>query len=415
VKTSIDNLVKVIVTSLLFLTIAFLAAPPLKAEKQSTPTDEKVEVLFSEADALRYCDPEKAKQVALQAAWLAQLANNKEDILRTRRLLSSIYWLTSQYDSALFAANHALTLSVELNNLPEKAATLHTMGIIYRALSDPDRAVELFFEALKIFEQLNDKNGISRLLNSIGILFADQKDFGRAKEYYSRALSISRQVGDLHGIARGLNNLAILEAEDGSTQSRKQYLLEALKINRQTGQKLWEGINYQNLGDIYLEEVLNDSAFYMFGLALQQFQELKNTPQMVSALLQLSGYHEAVGEMSTSLSLADHAMQLADSAQIIRSRMAAAQRLSEITRMHGDSLKSLRYSLLFYQLQDSITNEESVNRIRMIEMLNDYEKTIQAQKLKQQKRNTTFLIIIMAILFVAIMAVVLVLARLKLN
>jgi tetratricopeptide (TPR) repeat protein len=415
VKLIFNIPVNAYLTALVMLIVSATIIQPVQAQSKEAASHETVQKLFTTADELRYSDPEGAKKIALQAAWLAELSNNKEDILKTQRLLSSIYWLTSQYDSALYTANEALMLSEQLNNAHEKATTLHTIGIIYRALGDPDRAVSQFFESLQIFENLEDKSGISRLFNSIGILFADQDDVDRAKDYYSRSLDISRQLGDLHGIARGLNNLALIENGEGSLERRKQYLAEALKINRQTGQKLWEGINYLNLGEVYLDEEKYDSAYHYYRLSLKHFEQLKNIPQMVSALLYLSEYYERSGDLEHSHVLARRAMHLADSTNVMRSKISAAHRLSQVNNLLGNEMKSLRYSVLSYQLQDSINKEESANRIRMIEMLNDYDRTLQAKKLEQQKRDATYLVIIITIVFMAILAVTIVLARMKIN
>ncbi len=408
---SVSEILSVIV----FLVVSFATLQPAVADNTAANRAAMVQELFMQADQLRYSDPQAAKEIALQAAWLAKLTRNKEDILRTQRLLSGVYWLTSQYDSALYAANEALVLSEQLNNAYERATTLHTMGIIYRALGDPDRAVKLFFESLQIFEELDDKSGISRSFNSIGILFADQDDLDRARDYYTQSLKISRELGDFAGIARGLNNLAVLEKDEGKIEVRKQYLFEAAKINRQIGQKLWEGINYHNLGEAYLDAALHDSAFHFFRLALQHFEQLKNIPQMVSALLDLSIYYEALDDMTQSNIAAQRAMHLADSADVMRSKIQAARRLSEVNKLIGDELNSLRYSLLSYQLQDSINKEESTNRIRLNEMLNEYDRALQAKKLEQQKKDAAYLIIIITIVFLAILAVFIMLARMKLN
>ena len=74
-------------------------------------------------------------------------------------------------------------------------------------------------------------------------------------------MEIAREINDEVGISRGLNNVAAVYGNKGEFNNFESYIREAVKINKQIGRKLWEGINYLNLGVINRDTKNYDTAY----------------------------------------------------------------------------------------------------------------------------------------------------------
>ena len=207
-----------------------------------------------------------------------------------------------QYDSALHYANQALTLSNSLMvpatmSLGSKAygwakgtaVSYNQIGNIFWLQSDYPTALKYYFKALKISEELGDKNLIAKNIGNIGIIYNNQDDYPKALTCFFKALKIEEAIGDKNGIARNLVNIGLVyqsQAEDqkkpelksdGYTKALTHYL-QALKLFKELVNKNGIGVTLGNIGIVYYHQ--NDYSkaleYYFKALKIKEESGSKN-------------------------------------------------------------------------------------------------------------------------------------------
>ena len=111
------------------------------------------------------------------------------------------------------------------------------------------------------------------------------------------------------GIARGLNNIAAVYEAMQDYEKAGKYFQEASVINRELGNKLWEGINYLNLGTVRLNLKDYDGSFKQFQQALSIFTEQQSIILQARCHLNLANYYVETNDPDQGLEYATMALK----------------------------------------------------------------------------------------------------------
>jgi CHAT domain-containing protein/tetratricopeptide (TPR) repeat protein len=216
------------------------------------------------------------------------------------RSAGDIYFMLSEYDSALQAYQTALSLS---RDLAERLELLNSMGYVYIFQGQNQKALDLetkvtrslhklpasvayvrkiniqaqainnigeiqyglgdlrsslkyFDDALQLWSTVNNKRGIALAHINFGYSYADSGDLLKASDHYSQSLAISIEISDLRGEASAKAALggvySLLGAKQRALDSRSETLMIFRKIgNLQGAAAAINGIAeaYEELGD----------------------------------------------------------------------------------------------------------------------------------------------------------------------
>jgi tetratricopeptide (TPR) repeat protein len=378
---------------------------------QSLPENESIDLLIKLTDSLITSYPDQSLVYARKALSLAESQNDDEGRLFAMRRIADIYWGKTDLTSALNYANTAKSLAQRLDNRNEYAEVNLIIGKVFADLGDYDKSSELNFEALKIFEKENDSIGIGNALSRIGSIYFDQEKFDKALEYYSLSLSIARENSDLIGVSRGLNNVAAVYANKNEFVNFEKNIKEAIQINKKTGRRLWEGINYLNLGIIHKDTGHLDTANFYIQKAISIFTELNNIPKLSVAYIIFSKYYSEIHNREKSLFFANEAYKLGKINKLKKTIYLAAQRLHEIYLEQGDIEDAYQYTIIEYEMKDTLQIEKSLTRLSQLEMIYKTEKLNRDQKHKQQIRNYIYLITAIVVVALFLLIIVVLVAR----
>ncbi len=314
-------MLKNLVTAILLVLISwtYLLAQPSRVIDSlqhvlplAADSSEKFQILYQLAEILNYIQPDEALDCALRANVLAKDLNNKKAYAKSLNLTANIYWAKSEFQQSLEYSMKAKKASENCRAKDVLAEVHRTFGKIYTDIGEYSKSSDQFFECLRLYEEIDDKDGVSRALNSIGYLYYEQENYEKALEYYLKSLKISRDNNNVEGIARGLNNVAATHVELKHHDEVTPYLYEAVRINKITGQKLWEGINYLNIADVFQSKKKYDSALFYINSGKQLFQALNNITKLTSAFNQSSDLHKELGDIPLALHDALYAYNLAN-------------------------------------------------------------------------------------------------------
>ncbi len=237
------------------------------------------------------------------------LAANPNDItanLEMGRL--AIY--SGKAQASLDPLNRALTLSVQLDNLEQKAATLHYMGGAYRMLSKPEDALRNYQEALAIRRQLGQKRGVASSLNEIA---RTQVLLGKTKEAlanFQEALQIRRSIGDKTGLGDTLIDLGNLLNDSGDHDQGLKMYKEALQIERDVSDEGMQAICLNNIGAAYFAKGQYEDARTYYEQALQLREKSKVPGDIVESVHNLAENSARMGQYDQAIAQYMRALEL---------------------------------------------------------------------------------------------------------
>ncbi len=366
----------------------------------------KMDILVELAEIHSASDPDLSLDYANQALNFANENNSPGIKILAYLLIADVYWSKTDLKSSMEVATTAKEMAEEFGRNKELAEATLIIGKIYNDLGDYDKSSDLNFKALKIFDDLKNLKGKGKTLNRIGYDYFEQGNFDKALDYYFQSLDIAREIYDLVGVARGLNNVAAVYGSKNEYEKVEIFLREAVEINKRTGRRLWEGINYLNLGVINREVNSYDTALYYFNKALTIFEELNNVPKIATCQLGLSKYYSETGAPETGLNYAINAFQLGRENNLKRIIQESAGVLHDLFVEMNDVENAYKYSRIQSQVKDSLDLETTMTRMSQLEMMYDFEKINQEKKIKQQKREYTYIILGTAIIFIMVLFVI---------
>lgn len=375
----------------------------------------KMDVLLELTKLTISSDPNRALDYANQTVKLATEFNNPKNKVLAWIQLGDIYWNKSDYRSSLEFGINAKTLALDLDLDKEYAESLVLIARNYSNLGDFDKSAILNFQALGIFEKLGDKRGIGNVFHRIGFDYFEQGYYDKALEYQSQALKISREMKDFLGISRDLNNVAANYASRGRSHLAKAYFKESIEINKILNRQLRIGIAYLNLGYLYRVEENYDTAFYYLNRSAHIITQLNNRGKQPDIYYGLSLYYHDVGNQDSSLYYARLSYKISVENKQKNNMHKAAEQLTQLYKERHDFKNAFNYSMIKSQLKDSLAIEVSMARISNLELLYEFDKQDQENKIKQQRREYVLILVGAVIIFILLALVFIIIARNRLK
>jgi len=209
-----------------------------------------------------------------------------------------------------------------------------------------------------------------------------------------------QEIGHTSGISMSLNNLAVCYRGLGKRDSVEFYYRKALALNIKLGQKVWEGINYNNLAYNFLVDSKFDSCFSNLNKSIDVFTEIKNNRYLGIVYKQMSIYYEKTGNEALRVKYAQMALELAKKYSNLKEELDLAEIFQNIYKSKGDFENAFYYSTLYNQIKDSLNQDESLLNLSRLEIKYEIEK--REQELKANERQRNFIIIIIGIFLVLV-------------
>ncbi len=376
---------------------------------------EKVDLLLLLAEEYKTQIPDTAISISEKALLMADSIAYKIGQYRSRRILAQAYSGISRFKKALDYANEAHIFLQEMDDPQENVMILSVYGLVFSEFGDYEKSGDYYFKALKICEELQDPKCISTAYNNVGHLLFDQENFDKALKYYSKSLEIARELNDPVGIARGLNNLAIVYSNNKDYKNVKKHLFEAIAINQHSGMRLWEGINYLNLGTVFREQAIYDSVFFYYQRASRIFEELHHYRLMVNIKISISKYFHLIGDLNEAVNYGLEAFKIAEKHELVIVKDQAAKQLYDVYTQMGNQEEAFRYGLVHFHLKDSLELENSATKLAQMELLYEFDKLNQQKKIEEERKENNYILALISLFFIGVLIVVLLITRQRLR
>lgn len=356
--------------------------------------------------------------------------------------------------SALNALHKRLERS---GNTLADMATLRRLGTVLRDKSRFDEALHAHEQALRLAQAAGDTIETVRALNDIGTDYRRLGMLDAAQEYHYRALATSRECGDTSALAQknfvtSLNGLGNVYLTMGNYAQADSALRRALKGEQKLRSDVGMAINYANLGYVFEQRGMADSAWACYRMSLAYNLKAANRPGTAlchtsfGSLYEKEGrldkaaeeYEQAynamaagtdrwlslkplIGMARTSHLLGDEpkALRLLDKARATAEQIKAAETQARIHELYykvyerqGDYRLALRHHVLAKALDDSVKGQEKLSRIESMRhsIDSDMHQRRIAKAEKEAEKERTAKRISIAVAVVTAMASMLLLA-----
>jgi hypothetical protein len=142
---------------------------------------------------------------------------------------------------------------------------------------------------------------------------------------------------------------------------------------------------------------------------------LKSRPNLSSAYYGLSLYYFDIEQLDSSLYYAELTYKIGQENNLKKTIFDAAAQMRQIYQHQNDFENAFKYSMIEGQLKDSLDVENSMARTSHLELLYEYEKVEQENKLKQQRREYTLILVSAAVMFILLALVAFIITRNRLK
>lgn len=297
------------------------------------------------------------------------------------------------------------------NSDTTKAFMLGTLAFHYSYI-DLDSGMKIAFEGLKISNALNHAKSKAAILNTIGTIYHDQANYKKAIESFTEARKQAELVNDV-------DMLAVIYANAGNTHNMlgdftnaRKYLFESIEIFKKFKKTHRLTPSYLNIGSMFFQYNMYDSALYYFDLALtfptnnrgsiasvhvsksycyrnmKQFElaetECLSAIKIAEELKSDYYYYEYISELGSiyldtkqydkAEPLLIQSLDYAHKSSLLQSELSNNLKLFQLYQAKKQYAKALDYHLQYFSLNDSINNAETNKAARELEKKYQNEK-----------------------------------------
>ena len=361
-------------------------------------------IFFSFVIQAQNSDIDSLKKIILQ---------QQEDSLKVNSLIAlSTKSLNTDLQAAIQYGSEALQLAKKIKFKKGEAYAYKAVGLGNYFQANYPEAVVQFQSSLAVFEDIGFKVGIANILSNLGASYYNAGEDTKAIDFYLRSLRISEEIDDKLRTGTLLNNIGGVYSNKPATVNKGlEYFLKAMPIFRGIGYTDGVATASMNVGEIYQNKKMYDSASYYFKTSLEIFDESVDATFPLTFLGKISAlqndydraysYHTKAikiaekmdakleliqsinglaltekkhGEVAKSIASYMRAEKIAEDVVARKELKDIYKGLSDLYAIKGDFKKAYVYDTLLISVKDSLYNKDNDTKIQQLQFNFDLEK-----------------------------------------
>lgn len=233
------------------------------------------------------------------------------------------------YDSSVYYAKRAKTLSENLNFEKGMVDAYLNLGTTYRELNQLDKALIHLKLLLNLCERKGDEIGKGDAYDNIGHIYYAKGDTVSALESHLHALKIRKNAGDKYGMGNSCDNIAHIYATRSNYLKTVEYFEISLKAFEEIGDQSRIALSSGNVGSYYHFMGNPNKALKNLYKSLKAYKDTDNQAGEVwiykliaSVYTNMGDYKEALETHQKSLAISkksNDSEQIADSYTLVGS------------------------------------------------------------------------------------------------
>lgn len=325
--------------------------------------------------------------------------NHQTFIAKSLGSIGTAYLYRANYKESEKYYKMALEEWKKMNNLKMMGGNLSNLGNVYWYLGKFDKAIDYYIKSMKIREKIADTIGIATAISNIGIVHQIQKNFKKANEYYFKSVDYyqsllksakknkRKDVSNIKsGLSNSLNNIGAIYLEYKNLDSASLFIEKSLKLR----EELFDSINMVscmlNLGDIYLQKKQYAKSEQYLNNAKKISLNSGNTRIVISSYDALSQLYRKMAEstnqpqlektrlLKKALENSLNGIPLAKKAGLILIQKSIYQGIANAYRGLRNYELSIKYTDSLLAINDSIFSGEKTKAIGELEAVYQTDK-----------------------------------------
>jgi len=245
------------------------------------------------------------------------------------RWMAQMHELTSEYDEALEWIQRGLHI-LNTQRTPDAAELRLIAGLIHLRRGNYDEAIAQFQNALQIAQYLDERTALARAHNGLGIIRL-REDFAAAIDHFQQAFTLYEGAGDIPGQAKSHNLIANAYIETGKWDEADYHYRQARAIFEKIGDVYNGAFSDNNLGEIALYQGRLDDALTFYRQALQALEQIGGSTYVLGVL------HMNLGHVFIRREEIDKALQELQTAREHFEQAQARDFLPELYRHYAEA------------------------------------------------------------------------------
>lgn len=292
------------------------------------------------------------------------------------------------YPNELDSFQHYYTLSLNCyersGNKNKIAKGLNNVGIAYWYRNDLSTAISYYLRALEINEQTG--NDLFYAINCVNIsmLYQQLEEYDKALEFHDKIFDIDTSVisDDLWFSANNTKGITLYKQK--KFDEAKRLHLANLALANRLNDPYSISMSMQNLGLVYNEMSMADSAIYFTEASLKAFDGWQDF-QLTGVYNNLAAAWVKKGDRKKALSYYTMALDHGLKSNYKPWLAATYKGMAEVMRDLNKFEQSVKYYELFIATSDSLKNEENQEALNQLEA--QYQSKQKAQEIELLKKN----------------------------
>ena len=382
-----------------------------------TPDTLKVDLLIQKAILLETnSDFDSTFLVAKEALKLAEHLKYDKGIASAYMRLGSVFNWKGKNDSALFYIQQAYEIRKQRRDYKGATKCCFSLCNVYKQTGKTDKAFQVMYDALRLNKYTGDNADLAEIYIELGNLNVEYGAMKTALDYFLKAEKLAKNNNDIPNLLSAYSGLGNYYFINNNFKTALNYYFKSDTLNTKINNRIALCINYNNIALCYdqLKDVKNATIYYHKALNESIVLGLRYAEANASYNL---------GSMFNNRNMPDSAIYYLNRSLVIADETDDAKRiadcyeyLSDAYEFKKDFEKALHFHKLSYQLNDSLLNSEKISKIA--EMQTKYETEIKEQqivlldaqnKTKSAQRN----IFVVATLLFLLLAIAILVGLLK--
>ena len=280
-------------------------------------------------------------------------------------------------DSSFYYLDEAEQLSKQRSDDLLLIKVYNTKGLVLMGLSQYEEALSVFQKGLAVGEKKNEKKYLEatrKLLGNSGGVFYDLGDYESALRHSQRALDISNQLNDSSGIAYNHLRLAITYQATDNLDKCLAHLNQSNDILTNLNDTTTLLYVKNTLALVYEKVKDFKKALSNYQAANRLATAIANMEEVIHTSLSIGHTHLQMNNLEAAEKIGTQTIVAAKDNGMANHRKGGYDLLYKVALKRNEYAKALGFRNKYYELQDSIANQDVKTRIAELETKYETEK-----------------------------------------
>jgi signal transduction histidine kinase/CheY-like chemotaxis protein len=325
--------------------------------------------------------------------------------------LGNIKLNADDYSEANKHLRNALTYYEKSKNESKVAETTKQLGLSEYYLGNYKDAITNYQASLRFFIKVNNEQETADIYQNIGLVHHELENIKDALSYYRKSLVINEKLDNKKNIAALTQNIGLLYMRDKNYEAALENIRKSLKIYSEINNSEGIGISLSNIGWIYQNQGQYTKSLTNYQRSFQVFDSINYLFGKLWALHNIGTSYSDLKKHDKALEYYFQSLGLSEQSGHIQGILNNYEAISNSYADKNDYKKAFEYYKLYISINDSISSEETKNKISEMEAFYKFELlnaelSAKSDELLQQKKQIYLFFAGTVILFVLLVMLI---------